>query len=72
MFRSFIFVGFVQRVQVGESIISDLLDQGIRMGWTFSKQFYRKLVDEISNRFDIKGVVQMEDGSSPGIGTDHL
>ena len=51
------------RVEVGLSVISDLLDQGVRMGWTVSKTFGRK--------FDIKGVVQMGEGSSPVTVTDH-
>jgi hypothetical protein len=53
-FRSFMFVGCVYRVQV-------LLDQGVRMGWTVSKTFGSKLVDEVSDGFNIKGVVQMGD-----------
>jgi hypothetical protein len=28
------------------------------------------MVNEVSKRFNIKGVVQMRDGSSPGIGSD--
>ena len=40
---------------------------GVRMGWTFSKTFGRKLVDEVSDGFNIKGVVQMGDESAPGI-----
>ena len=39
------------------------------MGWTVSKNFDRKLVDEVTVRFDIKGAVQMGDGSSPGLDT---
>jgi hypothetical protein len=35
------------------------------MGWAVSKTFGRKLMDEVSDGFDIKGVVQMGDGSSP-------
>jgi hypothetical protein len=31
------------------------------MGWIFSKTFVRQLVDEISDRFDIKGVLKMGD-----------
>jgi hypothetical protein len=41
------------------------------MEWTGSITFGCKMVDEVSNRFDIKAVVQMGDGSSPGIDTDH-
>jgi hypothetical protein len=41
------------------------------MGWTVSKKFGRKLVDEVSDLFVIKSVVQMVDGSSRGTGTDH-
>ena len=42
--------------------MSDLLDWGIRMGWTVSRKFGRKLVDEISDGFDIKGIVEMGGG----------
>ena len=42
--------------------MSDLVDQEVRMGWTFSRKFGRKLVDEISDGFDIKGIVQMGGG----------
>jgi hypothetical protein len=42
------------------------------MGWTFSKTFDHKLVDEVSDRFHIKGVLQMGDGGTRGMGTDHL
>ena len=41
------------------------------MGWTVSKQFGRKLVDLVSGGLNIKGVVQMGDGSTAVIGTDH-
>jgi hypothetical protein len=41
------------------------------MGWTVSKNVGRKLVDEVSDVFSVKGVVQMGDGSIPGIGTSH-
>jgi hypothetical protein len=41
------------------------------MGWTDSKTYDRKLVDEVSDRFDIKDVVQMVYGSTPEIGTDY-
>jgi hypothetical protein len=41
------------------------------MGWTFSKQFGRKLIDEVSDGFNIKGVVQMGVGSTAVIDTDH-
>jgi hypothetical protein len=40
------------------------------MGCTVNKKFGRKLVDEFSDKFNIQDVVQMGDGSSPGIGTD--
>ena len=50
---------------------SDLLDQGIRMGWIVSKTFGRKLVDEVLDGFNIKGVVQIGNGSTPEIVTDH-
>ena len=33
----------------------------------FSKKFDRQMVTEVSKRFNIKGVVQMGDGSSCGI-----
>ena len=66
MFRSFVFVSCVWRVAVVCSVICYLLDRGIMMGWTVSKEFGRKLVDEVSDRFSIKCVVQMGDGS-----TDH-
>jgi hypothetical protein len=55
-------------------VASDLLDQGVRMGWTVSKAFGRKLVDEVSDGFSIMGVAQMGDGGgggAPGIDTDH-
>jgi hypothetical protein len=41
------------------------------MGWTVNKTFGLKLVEEVSDGFNIKGVVQMGDGSTPGISTDH-
>jgi hypothetical protein len=41
------------------------------MGWIFSKTLGRKLVDKVSDGFSIKGVVQMGDGSTPGIVIDH-
>jgi hypothetical protein len=41
------------------------------MGRTVSKTFGRNLVDEILDRFNIKGFVQTGDGNSPGIGTNH-
>jgi hypothetical protein len=37
------------------------------MKWAFSKKFGRQMVSEVSKRFNIKGVVQMGDWSSPGI-----
>jgi hypothetical protein len=40
------FVSFVRRVQVVWSVISDLLDEGVRMGWTVSKTFGPKLMDK--------------------------
>jgi hypothetical protein len=42
------------------------------MRWTVSKKFGRKLVDEVSDGFNIKGFMQMGDGSTPEIVTDHL
>jgi hypothetical protein len=41
------------------------------MRWAFSKQSDRQMVNEVSKRFDIKVVVQMGDGSSPGIVSDN-
>ena len=41
------------------------------MKWAFSKKFDRQLVNEVSKRLNIKGVVQMGDGSSPGIISDN-
>jgi hypothetical protein len=41
------------------------------MGWIVSKNFGRKLVDEVSDGFNIKGVVQMGDGSTALIVTDY-
>jgi hypothetical protein len=41
------------------------------MGWTVSKVFDCKLVDEVSDGFSVKCVVQMGDGSTSGIGTGH-
>jgi hypothetical protein len=41
------------------------------MRWAFSKQFVRQMVNEVSKRFNIKGVVQLGDGSSPGIVSDN-
>jgi hypothetical protein len=41
------------------------------MGWRVSKKLSCKLVDEVSDGFSIKGVVQMGDGSTPAIGIDH-
>jgi hypothetical protein len=41
------------------------------MRWTFSRKFGRKLVDEVSDGFSNKGVVQIGHGSAPGIVTDH-
>jgi hypothetical protein len=40
------------------------------MGWTVSKTFGRKLVDVVSDGFDIKGAVHMGDGITPRIVTD--
>jgi hypothetical protein len=40
------------------------------MGWTVSKTFGRKFMDEVSDGFDIKDVVQIGDGNSPEIVTD--
>jgi hypothetical protein len=37
------------------------------MKWAFSKKFGRQMVNEVSKRFNIKGVVQMEEGCSCGI-----
>jgi hypothetical protein len=41
------------------------------MKWTFSQKFGRHVVNEVSKRFNIMGVVQMGDGSSPGIVSDN-
>jgi hypothetical protein len=41
------------------------------MKWAFSKEFGRQMVNEVSKRFNIKGVVQMEDGSPSGISSDN-
>jgi hypothetical protein len=41
------------------------------MKWAFSIKFGRQKVNEVSKRFNIKGVVQMEDGSSSGIVSDN-
>jgi hypothetical protein len=37
------------------------------MKWAFIKKFGRQMVNEVSKRLNIKGVMQMGDGSSPGI-----
>jgi hypothetical protein len=47
-----------------------VLDQRVKMRWAFSKKFGHQVVNEVSKRFNIKGVVQMGDGSSPGIISD--
>jgi hypothetical protein len=65
------FVDFIYRVEVGQCIITYLLDQRVRMKWAFSKKFGRQMVNEVSKRFNIKGVVQMGEGSSPGIVSDN-
>jgi hypothetical protein len=44
---------------------------GVRMAWTVIKNFGRKLMHEVSDGFDIKGVVQMADESTPRTVTDH-
>jgi hypothetical protein len=62
----FMFASFVWIVQVVHSVISDLLDQAVRVGWTVSKTFNRKLIDEVSDWFN-KEAVQMRDGSDPKI-----
>jgi hypothetical protein len=41
------------------------------MRWAFSKTFGRQVVNEVSKRFNIKGVLQMGDGSSCGIVSDN-
>ena len=41
------------------------------MVWTVSKTFGRKLVDEVSDEFNIKGVVRKGDGSSSEIISDN-
>jgi hypothetical protein len=43
----------------------------VRMGWKIIKLFGLTLVDDVSDGFNIKAVVQIGDGSAPGIGTDH-
>jgi hypothetical protein len=44
-----------------------LFDQRVKMRWAFSKKFDPQMVNEVSKRFNIKGLVQMGDGSSCGI-----
>jgi hypothetical protein len=35
-----------------------MLDQRVRMKWAFSKKFGRQMVNEVSKRFNIKGVTE--------------
>jgi hypothetical protein len=51
----------------GRRVISDSLDQVVRMGWTVSKKIGRKLVDEVSDGSNTKGALQMAEGIPPGI-----
>jgi hypothetical protein len=41
------------------------------MGWAVSKKFGRKVVDEVSDGCNIKGVVRMGDGCTSGTGSCH-
>jgi hypothetical protein len=41
------------------------------MGGTVTKNLGHKFVDEVSDGFDIKDVVQMADGNTPEIVTNH-
>ena len=47
--RTFIFIFFIHRIQVVYGVISDLLNQGIRVGWTVSKKFGCESVDAVSS-----------------------
>jgi hypothetical protein len=42
------------------------------MRWAFSIKFDRQMVNEVSKRFNIKEVLQMGNGSSPGIVSDDV
>jgi hypothetical protein len=52
-------------------VFSDLLDRGVRTGWTVSKTPGPKLVDKGSDGSNIKRVVQLGDGRPPRIVSDH-
>jgi hypothetical protein len=41
------------------------------MRWACSKKFGRQVVNEVSKSFNMKGVVQVGDGSSRGIVLDN-
>jgi hypothetical protein len=44
-----------------------LVGPEVKMRWAFCTTFGCQIVNEVSKRFNIKGVVQMGDGSSCGI-----
>jgi hypothetical protein len=49
-----------------------MLDWRVRMRWAFGIKFDRQMVNEVSKRFNIKRIVQIGDGSSPGISSDDV
>jgi hypothetical protein len=54
MFQSFMFTFSIHRIQGSEGIISNLLNQGVTMGWAVSKTFGYESVSEVLNGLNIK------------------
>jgi hypothetical protein len=59
MFQSFMFIFSICRVQVGEGVISDLLNPGVTMGWAVSKTFGYESVNEVLKGLNIKSVISV-------------
>ena len=54
MFQSFMFTFSISRIQVGEGVISNLLNHGVTMWWEVSKTFGCESVNELLNGLNIK------------------
>jgi hypothetical protein len=54
MFQSLMFTFGICRIQVGEGVISNLLNQRVTMGWAVRKTFGCESVNEVMNGLNIK------------------
>jgi hypothetical protein len=57
--RSVIVISRAQRGQVGQSVIPDLLDQGVTVGRAVSRRFGYELVDDEWDGFNVTSVVEL-------------